>query len=71
MSMNARTALLVRCTEEEAETVREAAKRERRTISGYILNSVLHRIVNQKKLEDEWRKRGNGKQARATVGLPD
>ena len=61
---DARTALLVRCSEEEAETIREAAKRERRTISGYILHSVLARIANQKKLENEWRKRG-GKQARA------
>ncbi|HTM40618.1 MAG TPA: DUF1778 domain-containing protein [Terriglobales bacterium] len=61
-----RTALLVRCSDEEAEIIREAAKRERRTISGFILNSVLNRIANQKKLEDAWRKTG-GKQARAAI----
>lgn len=61
-----RTALLVRCSEEEAEIIREAARRERRTISGFILNSVLNRIANQKKLEDQWRKTG-GKQARPVV----
>jgi len=61
-----RTALLVRCSDEEAEIIREAAKRERRTISGFILNSVLNRIANQKKLEDTWRKTG-GKQARAAI----
>jgi len=62
-----RTALLVRCSEEEAESIREAAKRERRTISGFILNAVLNRIANQKKLEDAWRKTGGGKQARVAV----
>jgi len=32
-----RTALLVRCSEEEARFIREAAQREHRTLSGYIL----------------------------------
>lgn len=62
-----RTALLVRCSEEEAEAIREAAKRERRTISGFILNAVLNRIANQKKIEQAWRKPGGGKQARAAA----
>lgn len=55
-----RTALLVRCSEEEAESIREAAKRERRTISGFILNAVLNRIANQKKIEQAWRRTGGG-----------
>jgi uncharacterized protein (DUF1778 family) len=55
-----RTALLVRCSEEEAEVIREAAQRERRTISGFILNAVLNRIANQKKLEQAWRKGAGG-----------
>ena len=52
--------------------IREAAKRERRTISGFILNAVLNRIANQKKIEQAWRKapRG-GKQARAAAPLPN
>lgn len=62
-----RTALLVRCSAEEAIAIRDAARRERRTISGFILNAVLNRIANQKKLEDAWRKPGGGKQARAAV----
>jgi uncharacterized protein (DUF1778 family) len=63
-----RTALLVRCSEEEAEAIRDAAKRERRTISGFILNAVLNRIANQKKIEQAWRKTGGGgRQARAAV----
>ena len=61
-----RTALLVRCSDEEAEIIRDAARRERRTISGFILNSVLNRIANQKKLEDAWRKTG-GKQPRPVI----
>lgn len=62
-----RTALLVRCSEPEAEAIREAAKRERRTISGFILNAVLNRIANQKKIEQAWRKAGGGKQARSVI----
>ncbi len=42
-----RTALLVRCTEAEAQQIREAAKRERRTISGYVLHAVMNRITSQ------------------------
>ncbi|HKU21542.1 MAG TPA: DUF1778 domain-containing protein [Terriglobales bacterium] len=44
-----RTALLVRCSAEEAELIRQAAKAERRTISGYILNGILQRIAVQSK----------------------
>ncbi|MGE5207179.1 MAG: DUF1778 domain-containing protein [Chlamydiota bacterium] len=55
-----RTALLVRCSEEEAEMIRDAAKRERRTISGFILNAVLNRIANQKRIEQTWPKAGGG-----------
>ena len=42
-----RTALLVRCTPEEADAIRKAARRERRSISGFILNAVMNRISNQ------------------------
>jgi CheY-like chemotaxis protein len=38
-----RTALVVRCSQEQAAEIREAAKHERRTLSGYILNAVLSR----------------------------
>jgi uncharacterized protein (DUF1778 family) len=51
-----RTALLVRCSEAEAEAIREGARRERRTISGFVLNAVLSRIANQKKVEQAWRR---------------
>ncbi len=48
-----RTAVLfIRCTDEEAERIRHAALLERRTISGYILNAVLHRIEAQEKLRE-------------------
>ena len=39
-----RTALLLRCTREEAETIRAAAALERRTLSGFILNAVMFHI---------------------------
>jgi uncharacterized protein (DUF1778 family) len=42
-----RAALLVRCTEEEARQIRQAARLERRTISGYVLHAVMNRIAAQ------------------------
>jgi uncharacterized protein (DUF1778 family) len=62
----------VRCSAEEAEAIREAATRERRTISGFILNAVLNRIANQKKIEQALRKAPRGdKQARAAAQTQD
>jgi hypothetical protein len=43
-----RTALLIRCTEEEANTIREAAKQRRRTVSGFVLHAVISRISVQR-----------------------
>jgi uncharacterized protein (DUF1778 family) len=45
-----RTALLIRCSREEADRIRSAAKRERRTVSGYVLNAVMSRLVSREKL---------------------
>ncbi len=42
-----KTAILVRCTPEEAEMIRKAAALERRTLSGYILNAVMNRITTR------------------------
>lgn len=39
-----KTAILVRCTTEEADLIRRAAAVERRTLSGFILNSVMNRL---------------------------
>ncbi len=39
-----KTAILIRCTSEEADLIREAAILERRTLSGYIINAVMNRI---------------------------
>jgi len=44
MATTKRAALLVRCSKEEAEAIREAAQREHRTISGFIINAVMGRI---------------------------
>jgi hypothetical protein len=35
-----RTALLIHCSHEEAEKIREMAKHERRTLSGFVLHSL-------------------------------
>jgi uncharacterized protein (DUF1778 family) len=45
-----RTALLLRCSEEEANLIRDAAKHERRTVSAYIVHAVMSRLRNREKL---------------------
>ncbi len=47
------SAIFVRCTDEEAERIRRAAKAERRTVSGFILHAVLNRIDAKEKLVSE------------------
>jgi uncharacterized protein (DUF1778 family) len=45
-----RSALLIRCTQEEADRIRRAAKLERRTLSGYVLNAVMTRVETRERL---------------------
>ncbi len=45
-----RASLLIRCSQEEAERIRSAAKQERRSISGYVLNAVLSRMQTRERL---------------------
>jgi uncharacterized protein (DUF1778 family) len=50
-----RTALLIRCSIEEAEHIRAAARMEHRTVSGFVMNCLANKIrihaAVQKKLE--------------------
>jgi len=39
-----RTALLIRCSVEQAEQIREAARREHRTVSGFVLNCLEYKL---------------------------
>ncbi len=48
-----RTALLIYCTREEAARVRAAAGRERRTISGFVMNAVMARFGQAAELQTE------------------
>lgn len=50
MTDHHRTSLLVRCSQEEAQLIRDAARRERRTLSGYFINTVLQRIASRKQV---------------------
>jgi uncharacterized protein (DUF1778 family) len=43
-----RTALLIRCTEEEAEAIRETAKQQRRTVSAFVIGAVMNRVSIQR-----------------------
>jgi uncharacterized protein (DUF1778 family) len=47
-----RSSILIRCTAEEAELIRQEAKNERRTVSGFTLN-VLLRYIAKRKSEGE------------------
>jgi hypothetical protein len=47
----ARSALLIRCTAEEAAAIRKAAKLERRTVSAYVLRAVMNRMSIQRRIE--------------------
>ena len=44
------SALFIRCSDGEAERIRNAAKAERRTLSGFVLNAVLNRIEMREKM---------------------
>ena len=47
---NKSAALFIRCSDEEAEKIRNAAKAERRTVSGFVLNAAISRIQAREKL---------------------
>ena len=52
-----RTALLIRCTEQEANAIREAAKLQRRTVSAFVLHAVMNRVSVQQRLGTAVQKR--------------
>ena len=45
-----RTALLIRCSVEEADRVRQAARRQRRTLSGYVMQAVMNRLSAEEQI---------------------
>ena len=45
-----RCALLIRCTQEEANAIREAARLQRRTVSAFVLQAVMRSITVQQRL---------------------
>jgi uncharacterized protein (DUF1778 family) len=47
-----RTALLIRCSVEEAAKIRSAARAERRTLSGYVMQAVMNRLSVDDRLRD-------------------
>ena len=55
MKKTKRTALLIRCSEEEAVAIRAAARKEGRTISAHVLRIVMQRqrVALRDRLERE------------------
>ena len=45
-----KAAVFVRCTEQEAEKIRQTARAERRTLSGFVLNAVFSHIAMRERL---------------------
>ena len=50
-SVGKRTAVLVRCADEEAEAIRNAAKAERRAISAFILDIVFQHLETYRRVK--------------------
>jgi uncharacterized protein (DUF1778 family) len=50
--LSSRTALLIHCSRSEAKQIRDGARKERRTISGFVLNAVLSRFEIEERLEE-------------------
>ncbi len=48
-----RTALLIRCSVEEAEAVRAAARRQYRTLSGYVMHALNNRLEIEARLHEQ------------------
>jgi len=46
-----RLAFLIYCSPEEAEQIRRAAKRERRTITGFFMNAVMARFATEERIK--------------------
>ena len=62
-------ALFIRCSDEDAEKIRDAARAERRTVSGYILNAVISRMDAREKMLQQTRQGAirSGKERRKVV----
>jgi len=54
---NDRDALLVRCSKQESKLIRETAKLERRTLSGFVLRAVLNHIESRQHVQKELQER--------------
>ena len=48
-----RTALLIRCTVDQADTIREWARKEGRTLSGHVLKILLDRFWLEQRVHHE------------------
>jgi len=55
--------LLICCTREEAERIRTAAKRERRSISGFVMNAVMSRFSLEGRLQERREQQRGGEAA--------
>jgi hypothetical protein len=51
-----KAAILIYCTQEEREQIRLAAKQERRTISGFVMNAVMTTLTVEGRLREGMQK---------------
>jgi hypothetical protein len=50
MARNKMAAIFIRCSEEEAQRIRQAVKAERRTLSSFVINAVMKRIERRDRM---------------------
>lgn len=65
MATSTRTALLVRCSVEEAAQIRAAAKKSDRTLSGYILHCLRNRLRVEAELDKDFPTLAKGRSTRS------
>ena len=61
--------LLICCTREEAERIRTAAKRERRSISGFVMHAVMSRFALEGRLQERREQQRGGEAVQGSGGF--
>lgn len=71
MPNSKRTALLIRCSVEEADAIRAAARKQDRTLSGYVMHALKNRLKIENDLEQTLQMSAEFQHEMKRVGLAD
>jgi uncharacterized protein (DUF1778 family) len=70
MANTNRTALLLRCSVQEAQQIRAAARMERRTVSGFILHCIENKLRIRTVVEERIKRARTGVEAKQSRPAP-